>query len=182
MDINLFSNSMDGLGDVNRANLFLCKYTFFFFIFVKILNAISMENDTRWIQRYSNFHKACGRLVALTDDRSIDDLSELEVEGLVQRFEYTFELAWKVLQDLLSFGGFQFMPGPNGVIKTAFESGYITDHEGWRAMLKSRNVFTHVYDESEILATVRLIYSEFAPLLKTLDDKLEVLSHNPDYQ
>ena len=59
---------------------------------------------------------------------------------------------------------------------------YITDHEGWRAMLKSRNVFTHVYDESEILATVRLIYSEFAPLLKTLDDKLEVLSHNPDYQ
>ena len=141
-----------------------------------------MENDTRWIQRYSNFHKACGRLVALTDDRAIDDLSELEVEGLVQRFEYTFELAWKVLQDLLSFGGFQFMPGPNGVIKTAFESGYITDHEGWRAMLKSRNVFTHVYDESEILATVRLIYSEFAPLLKTLDDKLEVLSHNPDYQ
>ena len=125
-----------------------------------------MDTDTRWIQRYSNFHKACGRLIELTDDRSIDDLSELEVEGLVQRFEYTFELAWKVLQDLLSFGGFQFMPGPNGVM----------------AMLKSRNVFTHVYDESEILATVRLIYSEFAPLLKTLDEKLEVLSHNPDYQ
>ncbi len=141
-----------------------------------------MSNDTRWIQRYSNYHKACGRLLELTGDRSIDDLSELEVEGLVQRFEYTFELAWKVLQDLLILGGFQFMPGPNGVIKTAFEAGYIIDHDGWRAMLKSRNVFTRVYDENEILATVKLVYSDFAPLLKKLDEKLEVLSHNPDFQ
>ena len=141
-----------------------------------------MDKDIRWIQRYSNYHKACGRLLELTDERSLDDLSELEVEGLVQRFEYTFELAWKVLQDLLTLGGFQFMPGPNGVIKTAFEAGYITDHDGWRAMLKSRNVFTHIYDETEILDTVKLIYSDFAPLLKTLDDKLDSLSKNPDYQ
>ncbi|MBO7463574.1 MAG: nucleotidyltransferase substrate binding protein [Bacteroidales bacterium] len=141
-----------------------------------------MDKDIRWIQRYSNYHKACGRLLELTDERSLDDLSELEVEGLVQRFEYTFELAWKVLQDLLTLGGFQFMPGPNGVIKTAFEAGYITDHDGWRAMLKSRNVFTHIYDETEILDTVKLIYSDFAPLLKTLDDKLDSLSKKPDYQ
>ena len=141
-----------------------------------------MDKDIRWIQRYSNYHKACGRLLELTDERSLDDLSELEVEGLVQRFEYTFELAWKVLQDLLSLGGFQFMPGPNGVIKTAFEAGYITEHDGWRAMLKSRNVFTHIYDENEILDTVKLIYSDFAPLLKTLDVKLDLLSNNPDYQ
>jgi nucleotidyltransferase substrate binding protein (TIGR01987 family) len=141
-----------------------------------------MSGDTRWIQRYSNFHKACGKLLELTEERTLDDLSELEVEGLVQRFEYTFELSWKVLQDLLTFGGFQFMPGPNGVIKTAFEAGYISDHDGWRMMLKSRNVFTHVYDESEILSTVNLIYSDFAPLFKTLDEKLEYLTHNPDYQ
>ena len=141
-----------------------------------------MDKDTRWIQRYSNYHKACGRLLELTGERSLDDLSELEVEGLVHRFEYTFELAWKVLQDLLSLGGFQFMPGPNGVIKTAFEAGYITDHDGWRAMLKSRNVFTHIYDENEILDTVKLIYSDFAPLFKTLDVKLDLLSNNPDYQ
>ena len=141
-----------------------------------------MDKDIRWIQRYSNYHKACGRLLELTGERSLDDLSELEVEGLVQRFEYTFEFAWKVLQDLLTLGGFQFMPGPNGVLKTAFEAGYITDHDGWRAMLKSRNVFTHIYDENEILDTVKLIYSDFAPLLKTLDVKLDSLSNNPDYQ
>ncbi|MBQ5404612.1 MAG: nucleotidyltransferase substrate binding protein [Bacteroidales bacterium] len=141
-----------------------------------------MSGDVRWIQRYSNFHKACGRLLELTEERSLDGLSELEVEGLVQRFEYTFELSWKVLQDLLTFGGFQFMPGPNGVIKTSLEAGYISDHDGWRMMLKSRNIFTHVYDENEILSTVKLIYSDFALLFKTLDEKLECLTHNPDYQ
>ena len=51
----------------------------------------------------------------------MDDLSELEIEGLVQRFEYTFELAWKVLQDLLIFKGYEFMLGPNGTMKMAFE-------------------------------------------------------------
>lgn len=60
------------------------------------------QKDIRWIQRYANYHKACGRLVEVTEaDRFLEDLSELEVEGLVQRFEYTFELAWKVLQDIL---------------------------------------------------------------------------------
>ncbi|MBR4268034.1 MAG: nucleotidyltransferase substrate binding protein [Bacteroidales bacterium] len=141
-----------------------------------------MNADIRWIQRYENYHKACGRLLDLTENRALDDLSELELEGLVQRFEYTFELSWKVLQDLLNLGGFQFMPGPNGVIKTALEVGYICDHDAWRTMLKSRNIFTHVYDENEILSIVKLIYSDFAPLFKMLDEKLEDLTHNPDYK
>ena len=74
---------------------------------------MELQTDIRWIQRYANFHKACGRLLEVTEaDRYIDDLSELELEGLVQRFEYTFELSWKVLQDLLLFKGYEFMLGP----------------------------------------------------------------------
>ena len=141
-----------------------------------------MAADTRWIQRYANYHKACGLLIQLTEERDFDSLSMLETEGLVQRFEYTFELAWKVLQDLLIFSGYEFAPGPNGSIKTAFEAGFITNHDGWRLMQKSRNIFTHVYDENEILVMARNIYNEFAPLLQALDTKLETLSHNPDYQ
>lgn len=115
-------------------------------------------------------------------DRFMDDLSELEMEGLVQRFEYTFELAWKVLQDLLVYKGYEFMLGPNGTMKMAFEDGLITNHDGWRKMAKSRNTLSHVYDEEEVLPIVRLIYSDYAPLLKQLDKSLELLSQKQEYR
>ena len=133
--------------------------------------------DIRWIQRYANFHKACGRLLQVTEaDRFMDDLSELELEGLVQRFEYTFELSWKVMQDLLIYKGYEFMLGPNGTMKMAFEDGLITDHDGWRKMARSRNTLSYIYDE-EVLPIIKLIYSDYAPLLKKLDEQLALCSH-----
>jgi nucleotidyltransferase substrate binding protein (TIGR01987 family) len=144
---------------------------------------MEQQTDIRWIQRYANFHKACGRLLEVTEaDRFLEDLSELEVEGLVQRFEYTFELSWKVMQDLLIYKGYDFMLGPNGTLKMAFEDGIIRNHDGWRRMAKSRNTLSHVYDEEEVLPIVRLIYSDYAPLLKQLDEDLAKLSYLQDYQ
>ena len=142
-----------------------------------------MEQDIRWLQRYSNYHKACQRLLEVTESgKSINDLSELEQEGLVQRFEYTFELAWKVLQDLMNYKGYEFMSGPTGTLKMAFEDGMLSDQDGWRKMTKSRNTLSHVYDEDEAEAIVLLIFSEYAPLLKQLDEKLSLLSKDKDYQ
>lgn len=144
---------------------------------------MTQQTDIRWIQRYANFHKACRRLLDVTEaDRFIEDLSELELEGLVQRFEYTFELAWKVMQDLLVYKGYEFMQGPNGTMKMAFEDGLISNHDGWRKMAKSRSTLSHVYDEAEVIPIVRLIYSDYAPLLKQLDNTLDDLSKNQDYQ
>jgi nucleotidyltransferase substrate binding protein (TIGR01987 family) len=144
---------------------------------------MTQQTDIRWIQRYANFHKACRRLLDVTEaDRFIEDLSELELEGLVRRFEYTFELAWKVMQDLLVYKGYEFMQGPNGTMKMAFEDGLISNHDGWRKMAKSRNTLSHVYDEAEVIPIVRLIYSDYAPLLKQLDNTLDDLSKNQDYQ
>ena len=144
---------------------------------------MTQQTDIRWIQRYANFHKACRRLLDVTEaDRFIEDLSELELEGLVKRFGYTFDLAWKVMQDLLVYKGYEFMQGPNGTMKMAFEDGLISNHDGWRKMAKSRNTLRHVYDEAEVIPIVRLIYSDYAPLLKQLDNTLDDLSKNQDYQ
>lgn len=74
------------------------------------------------------------------------------------------------------------MLGPNGAMKMAFEDGLISDHDGWRRMAKSRNTLSHVYDEEEVLPIVRLIFSDYAPLLKQLNTELEQLSENKDYQ
>ena len=140
------------------------------------------QTDVRWMQRYDNYHKACGRLTEVTEGLAMESLSELEKEGLIQRFEYTVELAWRVLQDLLLFKGYEFMTGPNGTLKMAFEDGLITNHDVWRRMAKSRNTLSHVYDESEVIPILRLIFSDYAPLLKELDSKLEVLSKDKTYR
>jgi nucleotidyltransferase substrate binding protein (TIGR01987 family) len=97
------------------------------------------DKDIRWLQRYDSFHKACNRILEITEsDRKPDDLNELEMEGLIQRFEYTFELGWKVLQDYLEFKGYDFQPGPDTTLKQAFEAGLISKHDVWRRMAKAR--------------------------------------------
>lgn len=144
---------------------------------------MEQKTDVRWIQRYANFHKALGKLLEVTEsDKFIEDYTELELEGLVQRFEYTFELSWKVMQDLLLYKGYEFMLGPNGTMKMAFEDGLISDHDGWRRMAKSRNTLSHVYDEEEVKPIVALIFSDYATLLSQLDTELKRLSDNKDYQ
>ena len=74
------------------------------------------------------------------------------------------------------------MLGPNGSMKMAFEDGLIADHDGWRKMAKSRNTLSYVYDEEDVLPIVRLIYSDYAPLLKQLDELLEKLSKDQNYK
>ena len=144
---------------------------------------MEQQADIRWIQRYTNFHRACQRLLEVTEaDRFLEDLSELEQEGLVQRFEYTFELAWKVLQDLLTFKGYEFMAGPNGTLKMAFEDGLTADHDAWRQMMKARNKLTHVYDEEEVRVVLGLIFHDYAPILKKLDETLDSLTKKEEYR
>lgn len=128
-----------------------------------------MEQDIRWLQRYDSFSRACARITEVTESGiSGDDLSELEKEGLIQRFEYTFELAWKVLQDLLKYKGYQDTYGPNPVLKKAFEVGLISNEEGWRRMMKARNTTSHTYNEGDADEIVDMIFDEYSILLDKL--------------
>lgn len=133
-----------------------------------------MEVDVRWLQRLDSFRKACRRVLEITEsDKKPDDLSELEQEGLVQRFEYTYELAWKVMQDFLKYKGYDFPLGPNGTLQKAFEDGLITHHDAWRRMNKARGTTSHTYNEGDAREIVENIYNEYSELLKSLAVKLE---------
>ena len=79
-----------------------------------------MEEDIRWQQRFSNYKKALAQLERFLEK---SELNELEILGIVQAFEYTFELAWKTLQDLLIYKGFSGISGPKPVSQQAFQDG-----------------------------------------------------------
>ena len=74
------------------------------------------KQDIRWIQRFSNFKKALEKLRDAIDDYDEETMSDLEKEGVIQRFEYTFELSWKTLQDFLAYQGYVDVKGPNYVL------------------------------------------------------------------
>ena len=114
--------------------------------------------DIRWKQRFSNFKKAYGQLMEFLEK---EELNKFEKQGLIKAFEYTFELAWKTLQDLLKEAGYSNVVGPRPVIEQSFQVGYILDGEGWMEMLKSRNDATHTYQEviaEQIASDIRYKY------------------------
>ncbi|MDR1848065.1 MAG: nucleotidyltransferase substrate binding protein [Bacteroidales bacterium] len=133
-----------------------------------------MDTDIRWLQRLNNFTKALNRIKeALKGVSSTAELSDLEKEGLIQRFEYTYELAWKTLKDLLEYKGYIDVKSPNEVLKQAFADGYIQNHDAWRLMHRARNLTSHIYDEQEVLNITEEISKVYIHLLEALNKKLQ---------
>jgi nucleotidyltransferase substrate binding protein (TIGR01987 family) len=97
----------------------------------------------------------------------------LEKDGVIKRFEFTFELAWKTLQDKLYDEGYLTTKGPKPVIKQAFNNGMITDGQAWMDMLTDRNNSTHLYDESTAVSIFDRIQITYFTLLQELKSKLE---------
>ena len=123
-------------------------------------------NDIRWQQRWQNYQKAYGQLQHALH---IQDPDAVHIQGIIQCFEYTFELAWKTLQDYLTEKFGYDVKGPRPVLEQAFADGLIKDGVVWLDMLKKRNLTSHLYDENtvlEIYAHVRSAYFEqFTELL-----------------
>jgi len=136
-----------------------------------------MQSDIRWHQRFSNYEKALTQLqdaVALSEKR---ELSPLEKQGLIQAFEYTHELAWKVLKDFLQSRGNLDIYGSKDATREAFASGLIEDGETWMSMIKSRNLTSHTYDEKTVEEIVNLILGGYVPAFSSLYIKLQDLKH-----
>ena len=106
---------------------------------------------------------------------AFDTLSDLEKEGLVQRFEYTFELAWKTLKDFLEAKGVE-LSFPRDVIKEGFSTQIIANGEVWIEMLDNRNLTAHTYEEKifkEVLQNIRIkYYSAIAELITYLEKEI----------
>lgn len=122
-----------------------------------------MEQDIRWHQRFANFTKALHKLTQAVEyinrsDEHTDDtdsvLDEIVKEGLIQRFEYTHELAWNVMKDYAAYQGNSTVGGSRDATREAFQLHLISDGQVWMDMIGSRNITSH---------TLRIRLTKFMP-------------------
>ena len=132
-----------------------------------------MSEDIRWKQRFSNYQKALGQLHKFVDK---GELSELEEQGLIKAFEYSYELAWTTLKDFLEFQGQSDLFGPRDTIQKAFQLNLIEDGEEWMDMLKNRNRTSHTYNQETAREISQAVTTVYYPLFQKLNKKLETLT------
>jgi nucleotidyltransferase substrate binding protein (TIGR01987 family) len=105
------------------------------------------QEKPRWHYRFDNFKRAYVLLREGIEAKQDHDLSQLEKEGVIQRFEYTIELAWKTMKDYLESQNVVFdQITPRSVIKEAFAAKIIQNGQVWMNALDARNKMSHTYD------------------------------------
>lgn len=139
------------------------------------------QQDICWQQRFSNYNRAIVRLSeALSSDT--DNFSELERDGVIQRFEYTYELAWKVMKDYLEYQGNANIRGSRDAVREAFKSGLVRDGHLWMDMIADRNEITHTYDEKTAGQIFLAISERYYPLLLDFQIQMEEIASSQSTQ
>ncbi len=131
-----------------------------------------MNQEVCWRYRFRSFSRAYA-LLSEALEREVEELNELEREGAIQRFEYTFQLAWLTLKDRLEHGGIIVADvTPRNVIRGAYTAKLIDDAEVWIDMLVDRNLMSHTYDFARFEATLENVRNRYLAILGNLYERL----------
>ncbi len=134
-----------------------------------------MNKDIRWIQRFENYKKAFQQLENGVNYAKKKTLSDLEKEGLIQRFEYTQELAWQTIKNFYEYIGETDIQGSRDAFRIAFNRGLISDGKIFMQTIKSRNKTVHTYNEETVNEIFHEIinnyYDAFLELKKTMENE-----------
>jgi len=131
-----------------------------------------MTQDIRRKQRFSNYEKAYKKLsdaVKLEGDNPPDIIKE----GIIQRFEFTHELAWKVMKDYLEYEGIQNITGSRSATKAFFNQNIIHEGQSWMNMIESRNLTVHTYQDSILEQEFHKTIDEYTPLFNAFLEKMK---------
>ena len=131
-----------------------------------------MGEDIRWKQRFDNFGNAFLQLkeaVDLYGDRA--QVESIIKEGLIQRFEFTHELAWKVLKDYLEYEGHQNINGSRSATRAAFNIDLIDNGQVWMDMIESRNKTVHTYHKNILNEEFEKINHSYFACFSAFNDK-----------
>jgi nucleotidyltransferase substrate binding protein (TIGR01987 family) len=131
-----------------------------------------MRQDIRWKQRLQNFKSAYEQFKLFMQK---PDLNPFEEQGLIQCFEYNYELAWNVVKDFYESQGESDIQGSRDAFRLAIKRGLITEGEIWMEMIKARMQTSHTYNletATKVIGEIRDVYfEEFGELIFHLESK-----------
>lgn len=138
-----------------------------------------MKEDIRWHQRFSNYKKALQKLSEAVEyvNENVSDtetLDEILKEGLIQRFEYTHELAWNVMRDYAFYQGNSMVGGSRDATREAFKLQLIEDGDTWMEMIGSRNLTSHTYNEETANDIFQKILAAYFPVFISFKETMEM--------
>lgn len=146
-----------------------------------------MEQEVRWEQRFSNFVKALKKLSQAVNyiEQSVESdkkevLNEIIKEGLIQRFEYTHELAWNVMKDYAYYQGDASVGGSRDATREAFQLKLVSDGKVWMDMIASRNKTSHTYNEDTADEIFSKILKDYYPAFLEFEKKMKELRKQID--
>jgi nucleotidyltransferase substrate binding protein (TIGR01987 family) len=131
--------------------------------------------DIRWLQRLDNYRRALSALQRAVAIAQARELSELEEQGLIQTFEFTHELSWQLLKDVLVDQGITGISGSRDAVRESVRLDLLPqgDELSWMAMIRSRNLTSHTYNPAIAREIALLIVDQYTPALKRLLAALE---------
>jgi len=128
--------------------------------------------EIRWKQRFENFDRSYVLLRSALENGP-EALNALEKEGVIQRFLYCFELAWKTVKDYLEASGLVFATvTPRQVLKDAFAAKILKEGPVWMDMLDHRNLLFHTYDSTQFSIALDAIHRRYLNALAELHEFL----------
>lgn len=130
-----------------------------------------MVQDIRWKQRFNDYTKAFQSLTEAVELSQQRSLTALEQQGLIQSFEFTHELAWKMLKDYLEYQGISDIVGSRDASRFAFQNALINNGDVWMQMIAARNQTLHTYNIKIAQAVVESILTQFYPAFNQLSVK-----------
>ena len=136
---------------------------------------MSEEKTPRWKERLETFGSALARLadvVALQQKRA---LNEYECDSLIKRFEFSYEMAWKLMMSFEKENGIEGILGSKDVVRHAKAMQIIENGEAWMDMIDARNTTSHVYDERMAMNVADDIINTYYPLLQELNNKMQAI-------
>ncbi|KDR94935.1 nucleotidyltransferase substrate binding protein, HI0074 family [Peptoclostridium litorale DSM 5388] len=122
-------------------------------------------------KKYENSMRGLNKLLELQDIKTVE--SDVFRDALIQRFEFTFEMIWKLLKAYMEDQGIQDINAPKAVLKEAYAQNLIDHEDVWISMLKDRNLTSHIYSEAVAVRISKDIIVSYIPLFEKLLNMLE---------